>query len=342
MNAASVQESPARRTWLHKPAVSVVIPAYNAAEFLGEALDSVLAQCYQPIEVIVVDDGSEDETPQIVAAYAGRVAYLRQRRGGPASARNAGIRAASGEWIAFLDADDMWMPGLLEKLIGASAETGADFVICDSLTLSNGSILGPTRFEYCGLELRLHAVAPDGVLLNPFELLLEIGNYIATGAALVRRDAVLQIGLFDEGIKCGEDLDLWLRLSLRYRFAVVDDALVLRRIHTTNTSHIPWAMVTGSMKVYEKLERHAPAMAPGTRWRGLLRKKKAALLREEGALYLSRGELHSARKSWARSLRSSFTPRVAAYWLASFLPQPLAEALRNWKKQTLLALGYKY
>src|ERR1700676_3231668 len=109
-----------------KPTVSVVIPAYNAAEFLAEALDSVLAQTYQPLEVIVVDDGSEDETPKVVAAYAGKVTYMRKPHGGGCGGtRNVGIRAAKGEWVAFLDADDIWKPDMLEKLVKGVTETRA-------------------------------------------------------------------------------------------------------------------------------------------------------------------------------------------------------------------------
>src|ERR1700687_1983449 len=123
MNTASVRESSAAWTTPRKPTVSGVIPAYNTAEFLGEALDSVLAQTYKPFEVIVVDDGSEDETSQVVAAWAGKVTCMHKERGGPASARNMGVRGAKGEWIAFLDADDMWMPQLLENLVKVGVET---------------------------------------------------------------------------------------------------------------------------------------------------------------------------------------------------------------------------
>lgn len=333
MNTASIQEPSAPRTSAQKPTVSVVIPAYNGAEFLGEALDSVLAQTYQPLEVIVVDDGSEDETPQVVAAYAGKVTYICKQRGGPASARNAGIRAAKGEWIAFQDADDIWKPDLLEKLVKASAETGADLVFCDGLTLRNGSTGGPSRLERCGLKRRLDTLAPDGVLRNPFELILEGRCYILAPGVMVKRDAILQIGLFDEGIYGYEDVDLWLRLSLRYRFAVLKDALHIRRIHTRNLSHDRWAQLTNAIKTYEKSERYAPAVAPGTRWRKVLRKTKAPLLRELGARYLERGELLSARESWARSFHSSYSPTMAGYWLLSFLPQSCVGTLRNWKRQ---------
>lgn len=313
--------------------MSVVIPAFNSAAYLGEALDSVLAQTYQPIEVIVVDDGSEDETPQVVASYAAKVSHVSQQRGGPASARNTGIRAASGEWIAFLDADDVWMPALLDTLVKAAAKTRADLVFCDSLRLVNGKIAGPNRLVTCGLNGRLDALAPNGVLLNPFALLLEVGCYISPSSTLVKRQSLLQVGFFDEEMYGTEDIDLWLRLSLRCRFAVLDEVLVLRRMHTTNISRDLCARVTNEIKVYEKLGSYAPATALARRGHRLVRNKEAALLRERGAICLERGEALSARRSWAKSLRLSFTARVAVYWLATFLPQPWVETLRNWKAQ---------
>ncbi len=325
-----------------KPKVSVVIPAYNAAEFLAEALDSVLAQTYQPVDVIVVDDGSEDETPQIAAAYASKVTYVRQRRSGPACARNTGIRAASGDWIALLDQDDVWMPELLEKLLKKAVETQADLAFCAWVPLINGNVIGPTILEQNGVKARLDTLAPCGVLLNPFELLLEVGPYFSPSSMVARRESVLQIGLFDEDIYCTDDLDLWLRLSLKYRFAVLNDALSLRRIHARNTSNDTWTMLTNEIKTYEKLERHAPTVIPGTRWRKLLRKRMASKLRDQGAGFLERGDLLLARQSWAKGFRASCSLRLAAYWLATFLPQSCVEGLRNWKRQALFVLGYKY
>ncbi len=333
VNTASIQESSAPRMSPEKPTVSVVIPAYNAAAYLGEALDSVLAQTYPPLEVIVVDDGSEDNTPQVVATYAGKFTYMRKQRGGPASARNAGIRAASGEWIAFQDADDIWMPSLLEKLVKDSAKTGADLVFCDTLTMIDGRVVGPTRFEHNGVLKHPDALAPDGFLQNPFELLLELGCYVPACAVLIKRDALLQIGLFDESFYTNEDLDLWLRLSLRCRFWIVNEVLALQRVHGNNLTRDPWTWKVERVKVYEKLESYAPSVARGTRWRKLLREGKAVLLREHGAVYLERGEILLARASWAKGFWSSCSLRLGTYWLATFFPLSWTKTLRNWKRQ---------
>jgi glycosyltransferase involved in cell wall biosynthesis len=339
---ASSQKPLAPRVLPEKFIVSVVIPAYNAAEFLGEALDSVLAQTYQPLEVIVVDDGSEDESPQVVATYADKVTYIQKERAGPASARNIGIRASSGEWVAFLDADDLWMPTLLEKLVKKAVQTGADLAFSDWVPLVNGSVIGPSNLERSGVKARLDTLASNGVLVNPFKLLLEVGCYFSPSSVLVRKDSLLEIGLLDESIYGTEDLDLWLRLSLRYRFAALNEVLSLRRIHGRNISRDTWSLNANEIKTFEKLERHAPTAAPGTRWRKLLRKRMVPMLREQGAGYLERGQIPLARKSWAKGFRRSYSPRLAAYWLATFLPRSCVEVLRNLKRQALFALGYRF
>jgi glycosyltransferase involved in cell wall biosynthesis len=324
-------------------AVSVVIPAYNAAEFLAEALDSVLSQTYKPLEVIVVDDGSEDETPQVVSAYAGKVTYIRKPHGGGCGGtRNVGIQAASGEWIAFLDADDIWMPTLLERLVEGAVKTGADLVFCDFRSLTVGSVDSRSNLEHKGLKTRLANIAPKGALIDPFELLLEVGCYFCPSSVLVRRSSLLGVGLFDEGIYCTDDLDLWLRLALRHRFGVVSEALVLYRVHSQNMSRDGWVVLVNQIKTFEKLEGYAPAQARGSRWRRLLRKEMGPKLREQGACYLKRGELLMARESWAKSFQKSYSPIAGAYWVATFLPRSWIATLREWKRQSLLVFGYKY
>jgi glycosyltransferase involved in cell wall biosynthesis len=331
MDAASTKETAPLTTSTPKTTVSVVIPAFNSAAYLREAIESVFRQTVKPLEVIVIDDGSEDRTFEAAAEFGNRITYLRKERGGPATARNIGIRAALGEWIAFLDADDIWMPNLLEKLLQCAAGTRADLAFCDSMTLVDGRIVGAHRLENCRIKSRLDRLAPNGILRNPFELLLEVGCYIFPSSTLVRRECLLQVGLFDEVMYGTEDIDLWLRLSLKYRFAVLNDPLVLRRMHTTNISRDVWTRVTNEIKVYEKLGRYGPTVVSNRRRRRLLCDKKASLFREQGALFLERGDILSARKTWAKSVRSSFTARIAAYWLATFLPQSCVVRLRNWK-----------
>jgi GT2 family glycosyltransferase len=312
------------------PAVSVVIPAFNAAAYVNEAIDSVLQQSYKPIEVIVVDDGSEDGTQQVIAPYKNKVMYLRKERGGPSSARNAGIRVASGEWIGLLDADDLWLPDFVENLVHAGVERAADLVFSDHLRLISGNVVGPTQQERNGLKRQLKSLAPDGILLNPFELLLDLGCYCTTSAVLVRRQALLEVGLFDESLRSSEDLDLWLRLALKYRFCPVTEPLMYRRIHGKNVSFDRWTMITSWAEVLGRANHYARALPEGGRWPKPLQKQTATLLRSQGALYWDEGNLYAARESWAKGLRATHSPQFAAYWLATYLPRSWVQPLRDY------------
>jgi len=314
--------------------VSVVIPAFNAAEFLPETIQSVLRQTKPPLEVIVIDDGSEDGTPEVMRDFLGRVTYLRKPREGPAAARNFGIQHAHGEWIALLDADDLWLPERLERQLAVASRSGADLVFCDAATLAGGDTPSTTRFTQYRLKNRFETEAPNGVLRNPFKLLFAAGCYILPSTVLVRKKTLLEAGLFDEKFYCNEDMDLWMRLALQCRFAVVNEPLVLRRIHGKNISDDPWAVVTGELKVCESLERRRPSTVNAD-WPALLRKKKADLYRQKASLHLLRNELAHARKSWADSLRLSIAPVIALYWIISFLPSRWVMALWNWKAKGL-------
>jgi glycosyltransferase involved in cell wall biosynthesis len=320
------------------PTISVVIPVYNAAEFIGEALDSVFAQTCLPLEVIVVDDGSEDRTPDVVASYASKVTYIRKERGGPGSARNVGIRAASGQWIAFLDGDDIWLPTLLEKLARVASQTQASLVFCDSQQLINGSASDTSRLESYGLKKRLRTLAPNGVMLDPFRLFLEERCYIFTPGAMIEREALVDVGLFDETFYCGEDLDLWLRLSMHYRFAVIGEVLHLRRIHGKNTGYNWWAKVRGDLQVYEKIGQYAPQTRQNPALKKLVGKKLAHTYRDLGALNMGRADRAAARTSWATSLHYSFSVPVAGNWLITFVPSSWIRAALNLRKRIKSAI----
>lgn len=213
--------------------VSVVIPAYNAGQFIEETLESVYAQTYPPYEVIVVDDGSIDDTQERVEKFLGRhpsLAYIRQNSSGVAKARNMGIQAASGNWLAFMDADDLWTPTKLE----IQMEFLRDNPHVDHLSAH------ATPFE--GEKDRIHV--PDsgfghrgnGVVEHA-ALLLTIGNPIITSSVMIRKSSVSELGGFDESLVVAEDHELWLRLAMHgYIFAYQHQKLVRRRIHEHNLS----------------------------------------------------------------------------------------------------------
>lgn len=185
-DAASAPDQPPPA---HQPLITVVIPVYNGAAFLQEAITSVLSQNYSALEIIVVDDGSDDEIEAAVAALPVDVRFFRQANGGPAAARNRGVRDASGEYIAFLDVDDLWPEGNLASLVSQIEESGADVVI------GRGQMaqMAPDSRDYSFIG-------------NPGE---SFPDYI--GAALYRRDVFSRNGLFDADMRYGEDTDWYNR-----------------------------------------------------------------------------------------------------------------------------------
>jgi len=197
------------------PTVSVVIPAYNSAHFLPKAIASVRAQQWPGLELIVVDDGSTDDTEAVVRELSRGedVRFLRQENAGAESARNKGIATARGEWIAFLDADDVWLPGKLEaQFVELEKRANAAFSYTDE-TLRFES--GKERDVKCGKDGR------------PLLLQLLGGNLFATPTVIVRRDCLQEVGLFDARLRTGEDWDLWIRLAAHFEHARVARPLAI-------------------------------------------------------------------------------------------------------------------
>ena len=307
--------------------VSVVIPAFNAAEFLPQVLESVFRQTHPPLEIIVVDDGSTDGTPETMQRFQGRVHYLRKDNGGPASARNRGILQARGEWIAFLDADDLCLPHRLEHELAFAEKTRADLVFSDLLEVSPTRTV-PSYLEDHRQKAPLAAVVRDGVLLNPVQLLLERGCFILPSTVLVRRKRLLEAGLFDENLRGPEDIDLWIRLAPISCFAFTPEPLVVRRVHGRNLSWGGLEFITERIKMLEKAER-LEMVRKQRDCRQPLRRKKARLYWEQGYHFFERNQPAAARVSWTRSLRSKFSHWVALYWAVTLLPGPWVISLRG-------------
>jgi glycosyltransferase involved in cell wall biosynthesis len=200
----------------NSPAVSVIIPTFNRGWCLGQAVDSVLAQAYPDLELIVVDDGSTDATPRLLAGYGGRLHVLRCEHRGVSAARNAGIAAAGAELIAFLDSDDLWLPGKLSRQV-AFFTRNPQALICqtEELWVRNGRRVNP------GKRHRKRA----GIIFEPsLELCL-----VSPSAVMVRRELLERVGLFDEALPACEDYDLWLRVSCRFPIHLIDTPLIVKR-----------------------------------------------------------------------------------------------------------------
>jgi len=206
--------------------VSTVIPAFNAERFIARALDSALAQDIAGSEIIVVDDGSSDRTCDIVAGYSARGVRLvrHSRRGGVAAARNTGIAASHGEFVAFLDADDAWLPHKLKRQLDALiAQPDMRFISCRAMLIDErGRNLGDI---YRGAGPAVGPFAWRTLLTYPC---------VATPSVVVRRAALDKVGPFNKWLPVGEDQDMWIRLALEGDVGHLAEDLVI--VHSTPNS----------------------------------------------------------------------------------------------------------
>jgi glycosyltransferase involved in cell wall biosynthesis len=228
------------------PNVSVIIPAYNAAEFIGETLDSVYAQTFTDFEVIVVNDGSPDteELERNLTAYSPKLRYLKQENQGAAAARNTGIKAARGEFVAFLDADDMWLPAFLEKQVDLLRRTQADVVWADALISGDSPLAGRTFME----------VQPSVGEVTP-ENLLSVKVTVLTSTVVARRQPILDVGLFDVTLRRGQDFELWLKLARHgCRFVHQEEVLAHRRIVESSLSGSILSQLQRTLTVLDAIE----------------------------------------------------------------------------------------
>lgn len=232
------------------PTISVVIPAFNAARYVDACLDSVFSQSGDfKLEVIVVDDGSTDDTVRCLERRPG-VRLHRQAQRGPSAARNIGIAMAIGEYVAFLDVDDLWPPGSLNtrfSLMTRYPDAGLAFGDCrqfDEAGPHPDTVFGeggydPSRFGHQERVPRAYA--------QLFE-----NNFITTGSVLAKTALLKELGGFDENLRFVEDMDLWLRIAARYPIVYSSQICLLRRLHDQNTSRNAEEMSYAYLKVLER------------------------------------------------------------------------------------------
>jgi len=233
--------------------VSVIIPTYNRADLIGQAIESVLEQTYPQVEIIVADDGSTDGTAAVVGAYDDRVRYLAlPHRGQPAATRNAGIRASTGDLLAFLDSDDLFLPNKLAVQAAALAREPAA-----GLAYSNGVYFRTTPAEPVGWVLD-GLPTPSG---DVFGALL-VGNFLAPPVVLVRRAALDATGLFAESPNffAVEDFDLWLRLAAHTPFVYAPGDVAAIRRHAGGISRNTARLRRGVLNVLEACDHLFPAL----------------------------------------------------------------------------------
>jgi glycosyltransferase involved in cell wall biosynthesis len=273
------------------PTVSVIIPAYNTAEFITETLDSVFQQTFTNFEVIVVNDGSPDtgKLEAVLEPFRNRIVYLKQENRGLSGARNTAIRQARGEYLAFLDSDDMWLPRYLETQLNfLEKNPGVDAVYCDSLQFGDFRLTDQTFMEMCP------SIGPVTL-----ESVISCRCQVCVSATVARHKAVVHAGLFDEELRSVEDWDLWIRLIYRGGTIAYHKAVLgRRRLRPGSLSSASVSMLGYQMKILLKID-NAPDLSPTVR--SLIRERlqlcEALSDLEQGKVFLADDRLSEAEAS---------------------------------------------
>ena len=302
--------------------ISVVIPAYNAGAHLPATLASVFAQLRMPDEVIVVDDGSTDGTAEIAALAGAHV--IRQPNGGVSAARNAGVHAARSPWIAFLDADDLWLPAFIERLAGGIRACPDAAAVFTDYVLDDPAAPCPSWFavDHSYRSLRGAEIARGVRRFAGSDVaaaLIRSRAFISTSALAVRRTAFQACGGFDQSFRRAEDLELMLRLLARTTVAAVEEPLSVYRKHGANLTADEAACAADERRVWRVV-----IAAPDRYPRGLSHRLADALpgrIRNDGIAALRQGRFADA----ARDLSEAARLRDAgAAWIV-----PLARAANS-------------
>jgi glycosyltransferase involved in cell wall biosynthesis len=311
--------------------ISAVIPAYNSAKFIRAAINSIQAQSHAVDEIIVVDDGSTDNTEQVVTDIATTVIYHKQANQGPSAARNKGIALAHGDWIAFLDADDQWTVDKINKQLDTlRAYPELHLIAGDMAEIDNND------------QLITESVLAKHQLLENFRQLagkpvpnalaaLMRKNFIPTGTVLVKRQTVVDAGLFNPDIRFGEDLELWAKIATHHPITCLPDILMLRRQHGNNATQASEGMLIDLTKVTDSIRNYAwtQLVQQGVCPNGMVADAQWTL----GYWYFARGNNAKAKQAFLDSVKQKFRVRALLYLIYSGLPSSLVGTLRGIKQK---------
>lgn len=272
-----------------KPLVSVVIPTYNYGRYICETIESALGQTYSPVEIIVVDDGSTDDTRERLTAYGGRVRYIHQQNRGLSAARNAGIQAARGEFVALLDSDDLWLPDKLERQVTVGVHQ------------PDIGLVATERFAIDETGRRLDYVAEccsrEGFCELTARELLEFPAF-SPSSVLARRDCLLTVGGFNEDLTAVEDMEMWVRIAARIRVVRLNATLTAQRFHSKSMSYQADSMFRNHQKAIDQLFVEVPQLRGHQGWR---RVAEARMYREVAFMRFSGGDRAGALADLLRS-----------------------------------------
>ncbi len=308
--------------------MSVIIPVYNCERYIAEAVESVLAQSYRDYEIIVVDDGSTDGTRRALEPYMGAIRYIYQENRGEPAARNNGIRNSDCEFIAFLDADDLWLPEKLElQMDYLHRHSDCGLVYTDMKIFDERGIIEESVKVCKNLDL------PSGWI---FERLFG-ETLFQTSSVVFRKACVDRVGPFDESLLIGCDYDMWLRIARHFKMGYIDRPLVMYRQHPgMSTRAIGKALDNGmpwEAKVLKKILAIHPEAIDGL-GRARVKRRLSLPYFNLAYAYFEAGDYIEARKLLGRAIKYWPTNlRYQAYYLLSFLSAPQVSALRGFYRR---------
>jgi glycosyltransferase involved in cell wall biosynthesis len=304
--------------------VSAVIPTYNSAKYIRDAVESVLAQTYPVYEVLVVDDGSTDGTEELFKGYGNRIRYIRQANAGPPVARNTGLAQAAGDWIALLDSDDLWTPQKIERQVAyLESHPACGLVYTDMKTFDDSGIIEESVKISRNLRLPSGNIFPQMFAETLFQ----------TSAVLIRKSCIDRVGGFDTELRMGDDYELFLRISRHYELGYVDEPLVLYRQHATQGTRtwgkqlhhgVPWEFLV-LKKIVDRYPEMVQELGRNVVYRRLA-KPYAALAYAcvaEGDHATARQLLRGALRYWPTNTS------YLRYYLMTFLTPNAVTGLRS-------------
>ena len=282
------------------PKLSVNIPCFNSGRFIRQTVESVINQTFQDLEIVIVDDGSHDNTKQIISSFKdARIRYFYKDNEGLAFTRNKAIDLSDGEYIALLDHDDLWEPEKIEKQLEVfKKNNNLGLVFSDSYILENNHKKKFTYFD---------RIKPKkGFIFE--DLLFASSNFIPLSSVIVRKDVFKDVGFFNPAFKIGEELELFLKVAQLYEFDYIDKPLITYRLHEGNFSTNKEIFVKEAFEILQFWQDRIPDLFHKNEKR--LRKKEAAILAELAHFYANSSRKKEALHNFNLSLSKAYNKNV--------------------------------
>jgi glycosyltransferase involved in cell wall biosynthesis len=294
----------------YSPLVSVIIPAYNASAWITETISSVLEQDFNDYEIIVVNDGSTDETADVIASFGDKVKCIHKKNGGQASARNAGIKIAKGKYIAFLDSDDLWIKEKLKLQLELIKTSDVKWVYSDAIAFDNHNKKPLYKFSEISKQYN------GDILKSIFK-----SCFIPSPTPIIQSTVFSEVGLFNENssMRNREDWEMWIRIASIYPIALIPAPLAYYRVHSANSTSREslYARMIGNIAVIEEA-----ALRESKRLGPIKNSVLSMIYFSYGLTQALEGNESEARKMFYKSiLQTPFQVKLYIYWvLTPFLP----------------------